>query len=396
MSTTTFFLSAGEPSGDLHAAKLIASIRRQSPGAQFVGLGGPLMAAEGCELLRDMTVHGSHMLLAGPLMEIGSYLKLVGEVDRHLEYRRPDVMLFIDYPGLNFVLASRGRWRRIPTMWYIPPQMWAWASFRVKKAARRLTRLACVFPFTVDFYRRHGVDAHFVGHPLVDHFHGMQLDASAVEAARPRDGEKVLLLLPGSRPSEIEALMPRYLDVVRHVVREVPRVRLLVACLNERHAAMCEDALQSAPEVGAEIIVGKTNEAMSVADLALAASGTATLELAMFGTPMIATYPVNWLQYQTMGRWLISTPYLSLPNAVAQREVIPEFYLHWGGPEPIAREAIDLLSNRDRAARMREDLRKLREKLGEPGASDRAATLALELVGREVAPLPWWRFGLHI
>ena len=146
MTGPKFFISAGEPSGDLHAANLIAALRRRSPEATFFGLGGPRMAHAGCDLLRDMTVHGSHMLLTGPLLELGKYLKLIGDVDRELEYRRPDVMVFVDYPGLNFVLASRGRVRRTPTMWYIPPQLWAWASFRVHKMARRLTRLACVLP----------------------------------------------------------------------------------------------------------------------------------------------------------------------------------------------------------------------------------------------------------
>lgn len=396
MSGPTFFISAGEPSGDLHAARLVAALRRQSPEANFFGLGGPALADQGCRLIRDMTVHGSHMLLVEPLMQVGGYLKLVGEVDRQLEYRRPDVMIFVDYPGLNFVLASRGRVRCIPTLWYIPPQLWAWASFRVRKMARRLTSLACVFPFAVDFYRRHGIDARFVGHPLVDHFASLRMDAQVVASVRPKPGQKVVLLLPGSRQSEIATLTPLYLDLCRLIRAQIPQVRFVMGCLREAHGELARSILRRGPDVEVDIFTGKTNELMSVANLALAASGTATLELACLGTPMIAMYSVDWLQYQLLGRWLISTPFLSLPNALAGREIVPEFYLHWGGPEPIAEQAIDILTNDDRCERMREALAEVRRELGSPGASERAAECALALVGRRVPPVPWWRGSLHV
>lgn len=396
MSGPTFFISAGEPSGDLHAARLMTSISRLCPTARFFGLGGPRMAAQGCRLIRDMTIHGSHMLFIEPLLEIGSYLKLIGQVDRQLEYHRPDVMLLVDYPGLNFVLASRGRVRQISTLWYIPPQLWAWASFRARKMARRVTQLACVFPFAVEFYRRYGIDARFVGHPLMDHFANLRLDTSVAESVKGKGDENVVLLLPGSRRSEIEGLLPLYLDVSRLIMRGLSGVRLVMGCLNEAHARIAEPILRRHPDVPVELFIGKTNELMSAADLALAASGTATLELACFGTPMITLYPVNRWHYQLLGRWLITTPFLSLPNAVAGRQVVPEYYLYWGGPEPIAAEALNILTDEQRNRRMRDDLALVRHRLGEPGASERAAEMALDLVGRDVPPVPWWRWGLGV
>ena len=396
MSGPTIFVSAGEASGDLHAANLIAALRRRSPDAQFFGLGGPRMAREGCHLIRDMTRHGSHMLLVEPLLEIGSYLKLLGEVDRQFEYRRPDLAAFVDYPGLNFVLASRARVRQIPTFWYIPPQLWAWASFRARKMARRLTRLACVFPFAVDFYRKHGIDARFVGHPLMDHFAALELDGGAVEAARPAEGERLVLLLPGSRRREIEGLLPVYLQVCRLMRERMGNLTFAMGCLNREHAAIAGRICPQAVDFPVQLFVDKTNELMAVADFALAASGTVTLELACCGTPMIALYPVNRIEYQLLGRWLITTPFLSLPNAVAGRKIIPEYYLYWGGPAPIAAEAVDILTNADRNARMRADLDEVRGRLGPPGASDRAAEAALELVGTRPAPVPWWRHGLNV
>ena len=396
MSGPAIFISAGEPSGDLHAANLIAAMRRQCPGATFFGLGGPKMAAAGCELLRDMTVHGSHMMVVEPLLEIGSYLKLIAEVDREVQVRRPGLAVFVDYPGLNFVLASRCRVQCVPTFWYIPPQLWAWASFRAKKMSRRLTRVACVFPFEVDFYRRSKIDARFVGHPLMDHFAGLSFDAEAVEAGRARPGERVVLLLPGSRRKEIEGLLPIYLGVCRQIKQKLPGTRFVMGCLNAAHARMAGDIARSQGDPGIEMFVGKTNELMSVADLALAASGTATLELAYLGTPMIALYPVNWWQYQLLARWLLTTKFFSLPNAVAGRQIIPEYYLYWGGPGPIADDAVDLLTNEPRRSQMRRDLAEVREKLGQPGASERAAEAALELIGREILPTPWYRWGLYV
>lgn len=396
MSGPTIFISAGEPSGDLHAANLIAAIRRQCPGATLFGLGGPNMATAGCELLRDMTVHGSHMLVVEPLLEIGSYLKLIARVDREIQARRPDLAIFVDYPGLNFVLASRCRVQRVPTFWYIPPQLWAWASFRARKMSRRLTRLACVFPFEVEFYHRAGIDARFVGHPLMDHFAGLSFDAAAVEAGRARPGEHVVLLLPGSRRKEIEGLLPVYLNVCRLIRRKLPATRFVMGCLNAAHARIADGIARDIGDPDIETFVAKTNELMSAADLALAASGTATLELAYFGTPMIALYPVNWWQYQLLARWLLTTKFLSLPNAVAGRAIVPEYYLYWGGPQPIADDAVDLLTNESRNARMRADLAEVRQMLGPPGASQHAAEAALELIGREIPPTPWYRWGLYV
>jgi len=364
------------------------------------------MAAQGCRLIRDMTLRGSHMFLVDPLLEIGQYLKLIGQVDRQLNCRRPDVMVFVDYPGLNFVLASRGRYRRIPTMWYIPPQLWAWGSFRVHKMARRLTRLACIFPFTVEFYRNHGIDARFVGHPLIDHLVEFQADASVAESLRGGADQKTILLLPGSRESEITGLVPLQKEVCRLMRRRVDGLRFVMGCVNDDHAALARRILRSfdppkaldgpAPDVEVEIFAGKTYELMAAADLALTSSGTATLELACHQTPMISLYSLSRFQYNLIGRWMVTTPYLSLPNAVAQRRIVPEYCLYWGGPGPIADEAVDILTNRERNRQMRRDLAEVHATLGPPGASDRAAEAALELVGRQIPPIPWYRCGLNV
>jgi lipid-A-disaccharide synthase len=436
MSGPRFFISAGEASGDLHASKFIEAVKRRAPGAEFFGLGGPKMAAAGCELLRDMTVDDSHVGLVGPLLGIGKYLRLVARVDRELAARRPDVCVFVDYPGLNFVLASRARVRRVPTMWYIPPQMWAWASFRVHKTRRRLTRVACIFPFDAEFYGRHGIDARFVGHPLMDHFAALKLDAATVAKVKGTEedeklkiknekletttattetattaspssaggfkgngkttAQKVVLLLPGSRRKEIAGLLPLYLKICGLMVARVTGLKFVMGCLNERDAAQAREILRQHPEVAVETFVGRTQELMSAADFALAKSGTTTLELACFGVPMIALYPISRWQYHLVARWFITTPYLSLPNAVAGRKIIPEYYLYWGPPEPIAAEAVEILTNAERNRKMRADLAEVRAKLGEPGASERAAEAALGLVGREIPATAWYRRGLWV
>ncbi|MCX5683966.1 MAG: lipid-A-disaccharide synthase, partial [Planctomycetota bacterium] len=317
------FISAGEASGDLHGAGLIRAIRALAPDAEIVALGGPRMQAAGARLLANTVEFG----VIGVLPIFGSfwrYLELLSRADRFFGAWRPDVAVTIDCPGFHFLLASRLRARRVPLLWYIPPQLWAWAPWRAKKLRRRYSRVACILPHEEKFFQDAGVPVTFVGHPTIDHLREYPLDQAFIRSLRTSPDEHLIAIFPGSRRQEVAGILSRQLVAAKALAARHPPCTFVLALASELHRPWV------APQVAAcglpiRTVVGKTHEVQSAADLALAKSGTTTLELTYYETPMVVFYNVSALEWNLLGKRLITTPFLALPNALAGRRIVPEY-----------------------------------------------------------------------
>jgi len=390
MGHPRIFISAGETSGDLHGANLFRTLRRLAPQAELAGLGGPRMARAGLRLLENTSDFG--VIGLGFLGSASRYLAILSRADRFIGQWRPDIVVTIDCPGFHFLLASRVRARRIPLVWYIPPQLWAWAPWRVRKLKRRFTHVACVLPHEEAFFRDHGVPVTFVGNPVVDHLLNTPLDAAFIRSLRSGPGDRVVALLPGSRRQEIPGILARELAVARALEERHGPCRFVLALADTAHRQWT-DALIAASGLQVRTVAGKTHEVQSAADLALVASGTATLELAFYGTPMAVFYNVTWAQWNLLGRWLVGDKPLSLPNVLAGRRIVPEFMRDIApGPDMIA-EIERLLVDEDRRREMKSDLAEARRSIEKSGAAQNTAELVLRLAGTAVPAPPRWRPG---
>lgn len=366
MNPHELLVVAGEASGDLHGARLISELRRRVPGLTVFGLGGDEMRSAGLQAV----AHSSEISVVG-LVEALKVLPrarevfadLLAEVDR----RRPAVAVLIDFPEFNLRLARKLKGRGLSVVYYISPQIWAWRRGRVKAIARRVDRMLVLFPFETDFYRQHGVHVVHVGHPLVDEVPEL---LQAWDQGEPAAGPYRLALLPGSRLSEVEALLPTLLATVRRLAAELPiEARIIQA------PTIARELLEEHVDVsGLPVRILSADRFQAIADshLALCASGTATLEVGLLGTPMIVAYRLAGWTY-VLGRLLVRLPDVSLVNLVMGRRVVPELIQDDANPERIASEAARLLLCAEARNEMRSALGELRGRLGEGGASGRAA-----------------------
>jgi len=381
------FLSALEPSADLHAAELISAIRRRCPDARFVGLGGPRMRAAGCETLCDMTSRSA--MLLGAVRIAGDALRLLQRVDRFFAAGDADVFVPVDSPTFNLPLARRAKARRLPVVYYIAPQVWAWAEFRLRKVRQRTDRLAVILPFEEAYFRSHCIPATFVGHPLMQSLPRHSPEAGLIDEFRGL-GRPLIACLPGSRRHVVNEVLPGQIDVCRRILTRYPDAGFLFAAANDERVHDIRAALRASDRATAgsgpassqplpcRIETGRNAEVILAADLVLVASGTATLEVAYYRRPMVVMYNASKWGYRLLARWLIRTPHLSLVNILAGRALVPEFMPYFESIEPIASEALDLLGNPARRASMTAGLDALGRDLGSHRADEEAAALVLD------------------
>jgi lipid-A-disaccharide synthase len=358
---------AGEASGDLHGARLLAELRRERPGVAAFGLGGDELVAAGLEPV----AHSSEISVVG-LFEALAVLRraraIFAALLREVERRRPAVAVLIDSPEFNLRLAKALRQRGVRVVYYISPQVWAWRRRRVETIARVVDRMLVLFPFEADFYRRHGVDAVHVGHPLVDEVPEL---ANVWQRPGGTEGPFRIALLPGSRNSEVAALLEPLLGAVEILARRLPIEVRLIRAPTIAPGPLAERTARAAIPI--EIVPAEDRfAALADSHLALTASGTATLEVGLLGTPLAMVYRLAAWTYFLALR-LVKLPYVSLVNLVLGREVVPELIQHEARPERIAQVAFALLTDAGRRQAMQEGLRGLRPALGAPGASRRAA-----------------------
>ena len=371
-------LVAGEASGDLHGAALCRALRGLDPGCRLFGMGGMRMAAEGMKLMVDVTakavVGGSEALGQVPRL-YRAYRELRAVLE---SADRPAVLVLIDFPEFNLRLARAARRAQVPVVYFIPPQVWAWRGGRVKTIKRFVSLVLAVFPFEAALYRRAGVPVEFVGHPLLD-----QLQAAPTrEAARQRlgidDRTAVVGLLPGSRHQEVVRVLPAMRDATTEILRTVPGTRFVLALAPTIERDLVVQHLAGGPPV--EIVESQTHAVIRAADLALVTSGTATLETALLGTPMVVCYRLSFVS-ELLARLVLRVPWVSLANLTLGRAVVPELYRRTTTGERLAREALRLLTDADARETQRAAFGELAGQLGEPGVGARAARLVLAQAG---------------
>lgn len=383
------FISAGEPSGDLHAANLIEALRARCPSAEFVGFGGPRCAAAGATLLfplADLAVMG----ITQVLLRIGTFLKLLRQADRMFREQPPDVVVLVDYPGFNFWMARKARARGIKVVFYIPPQLWAWAGHRVERMKRNVDLVLCGLAFEPDWYRSRGFEhAEFVGHPFFDETAERILDGDFLLGQSARGGP-IVAILPGSREGEIHRNGLTLLKAASALSARRPDTRFLITCFKPTHAERMTDLMRDnhIHIANFEIHSQRTPEIIRIADLAWAVSGSVSLELMAEALPTCIVYKVNPL-YRRIARWVLQVPYITLVNLLAGREVLPEFLTSGDVSADLAAWAEYRLSQPEERARDSAELAALRDRVAMPGASRRAADRILALLGSERgAPLP--------
>jgi len=381
--SATVLLSAGDASGDIHAAALVRALRQRIPRARFLGLGGAEMEKEGVELI----VHQREVAVAG-LLEVASGLPRILRAWRRLHRTvrdtKPDLVILVDTPDFNLPLARRARRHGVPVLYFIGPQVWAWRQGRIHKIARRVDRLAVIFPFEVDFYRPTGLRVDFVGHPLVERMHAAmgRHDRGSDRRSLGLDPDSpVVALLPGSRRNEIENMLPLFLETASILHARDPRVAFVLPVAPTLPRAWLEAKIRTArlPSLlRLEVVEAKTYEAVSACDVALAMPGTVNLEVALLGRPQVAAVRLHPITYRIALR-LVRVPWVTLPNLIAQAPVIPEFWQDDASPERLADALRGLLEGPARDTQLA-GMARVRELLGSGGAAERTAEIACEMI----------------
>jgi lipid-A-disaccharide synthase len=373
---TRVMLSCGEPSGDLYAAALISELRQLEGSIDVFGFGGERMAAAGADLVGDF-----HGVSVTGLVEAVSVLRrswaMLQRLHEAARTRRPDVFVAIDFPDFNFRLLPVMRRLGIPIVYYISPQLWAWRVGRMKVIRANVDRMLVIFPFEQKLYEDAGVPVEFVGHPLIDLI-GQPIERTALLRDAGLDASRsVLALLPGSRPNEVKRILPGIVGGVRLAAVRVPAPQCLVA-----RAPGLEDSLfrplddLRAANIPVSIVTGLTDRVLEAADAVVTASGTATVQTALHLKPMVIVYRVAPLTY-AMGKRFVRVSSFGMVNLVAGRRIVTELLQERFTAEVLADEIVSLLTDQRRAETIRNDLTDVVARLGQPGASRRAAEAVL-------------------
>lgn len=375
--TKTIMIVAGEASGDMHGAALVHEMSRMHPSLNFYGIGGSRMEKAGVNLL----VNNASMAVMGIteiVSKLRSILKILGMMKKSLDDDRPDLVILIDYADFNLRLAKAAKKRGIKVFYYISPKVWAWRGGRIEQIKRFVDRMAVIFPFEVDTYATKGYIVNYVGHPLVD----MVKPRYAKQDSRKKIGISTngttIALLPGSRLSEVTKLLPEMLLAAEIISQKIPGVQFVLPLADTLEENIIFDISKNSP-VKIKVIAGKTYDVISSADLAIVASGTATLETGLLGVPMIIIYKVS-LFSELIARMFIRVQTMGLVNIIAGKTIAPELIQSDVNGQRIASETLAILLNPEKKQEMIGELQDIRTKMGEPGAARRAAQIAYDML----------------
>ena len=383
-------VSCGEPSGDLYAGALTAALRDLDPGARVFGLGGDRLRAGGADLTahyRGLAATGLSEALAVVPRSFAVYRELVARA----RAERPDVFVAVDFPEINFRVAAAVRRLGIPVVYYVGPQLWAWRRRRIE-TMRRLVDLALViFPFEEALYRNAGVPVEFVGHPLLELSEATQSRTPFLRSLGLDPAAPTVALLPGSRPNELRAILPAVALAAALVRKRIPAAQFVVARAPNLDDALLAPVAPLAAAGAAVVVEGRADDVLAASDAVVTASGTATVQTAIHRRPMVIVYRLSALTYRIV-RAFSHVPHAGMANLIAGERVVPELIQDAFTPDAVAGEVISFLTDAARAGRTRAALGRVRERLGSPGASRRAAARILALAGGPAPDLARSRF----
>ena len=370
------FLSAAEPSGDRHCAALINALRRQYGGIAFVGVGGAKMAEAGCELLENTADNAAMIYKA--FTQVGRYYRLIKRLRQYLHNNRVDLVVVCDSPAFNFHVAKAAKKAGIKTLFYVAPQLWAWAPWRIWKLRRTCEKLCCILPFEQQWFSQRGVDTTFVGNPLLDKLPSdlslYRRDYRAFEPTR-----MTVAFMPGSRAAEVNSLWVPMQQIAVRLRHKYPQARFVTVAVDARR----KEILQAMHIEGfaCDYTVAAVSETAAKADFSIVTSGSATIEVAGVGCPMVIMFQSNRFLWHILGRWIVRTNYLSLVNILAGRELVPEFMPYFTSVEPIVERIEGLVEDRAQLSRLNRELIDLTQPLAGCKTSEKVAKIACGMLG---------------
>lgn len=381
------FFSVGEPSGDQHTAHLIEEIRTRRPDARFSAFGGPEMQAVGCHLevrLTDYAVMGILNVL--PL--IIKFIQLIRQVGAYLEQERPDAVILVDFPGFNWWVAKKAKALGIPVFYYLPPQLWAWAPWRIRRVRKNVDYILSGLQFEKQWYESRGINVDYIGHPFFDEVVSRKLQQDTLTELK-QSAPQIVGVLPGSRTNEVTRNFPVMLQTIRRLSQQFPDAIFPIACYRESHLELCQNFIreQQAEDLPLKLYLKKTPEIIEAADCCLMVSGSVSLEMLARKTPAVVLYRSHWGMY-FLGQLLITCKYMSLPNLIAGREIMPEFP-SVGNPNKVVTQMSTILaewlSSPLALERARSELTSLYNETVIPGASAHAAEAILSHTGARIS-----------
>jgi len=375
------FFSVGEPSGDVHGANLIRALREKCPTISVRGFGGDKMVDAGLQSDFDLTTLAV-VGFAEVLPKLREFFRVADIAEDVFRKGLVDGVVLIDFPGFNWHIAKRAKKYGLPVYYYLPPQLWAWGSWRIKKIRKYVDRVLCNIPFEKEWFESRGVAVDYVGHPFFDVVYSQPLDKTFLNQWREATALQVGVL-PGSRQHEVHRIWPLQLEIIRRLHDEFPSVRFLVAALKDQHAEWCRSQIHGTDaSLPIEIFSAKTSEILSLADCVLTKSGSVSLELMAREKPTVVLYQVSNLTY-VLGKVLTRLKSMTLPNMIAGETIMPEF-LAAGKSKIAVKQAevalADLLRSPESRQRQKDSLKKLAKDFAQPGASAKAAELLLVMI----------------
>lgn len=374
-------ISVGEASGDLHGASLATALQAIQPDIKIFGMGGQAMRAAGVEIAYDIADLGV-IGFVEIIKNLPKLFTLRDNLAELMERERPDVLVIIDYHGFNIRLARIAKKKGIPVISYICPKVWAWGRGRAKEVAETVEKVAAIFPFEVDVYKEAGANVDFFGNPLLDIVKTSMSKDEAVQFFGVNPQEPVILLLPGSRQQEIVNLLPVMLNSAEKIMEKLPKAQFLLPVASTISREMLTQIINS-HHVPVTLTEKNTYDLMNIADMGIAASGTVTLEASLLKLPTVIIYKVAALSY-LIGKIIVKIPYISLPNIVAGRKIVPELVQAAANADNIAKEALVILTDPGARNTIIKDLDEMGQKLGAPGAVKRVAQEILTVAQRTV------------